>query len=631
MNFRAMKPHMSFACTLGAVILLALTPMFGAQMPTMGPQGGDVRTFAYDPQNPDHILLSTSSGQMFSSNDGGKSWSRFARIGENDSYVLDHIYFHPTDSRIIYVAAWSVNSENGELFRTEDGGASWSSLQGMRGKSIRALTIAPSNPNTIVAGALDGVYRSTNGGKKWEHISPDSLRNVESVAVDPKNENMIYAGTWRLAYKTSDGGANWQKLDRGMDEDSDIFSIAIDAKNPSKIYVGACTGAYKTINAGQTFQRIEAIPVGSRRVRVIKQDPSNPKIIYAGSTTGLWKSVDGGLKWRRVSSPNLIVNDVMVNPRNSKRVLLATDRSGVMASNDGALTFYPSNNGFAHREIRALIVDKSQPGTLYAGVMNDKEFGGAFISGDGGAHWSQISRGLMGSDVFALAQDANNRLVAGTNKGLFRMDPTTQKWVNISLTGMRPYVTDLHIEGDNWFAGSTNGLLHSRDGGQTWHIQRSAGSEPFTLIRASGNRIAAAGYRSLLTSHDGGKNWGWMQSPSVSLITGMALDQNQLLWISSPQGLFHEKANGGWEAVKTDLPEGNIRGLSYDAGMRRMYAVVDSSNEVYASTDGHNWSSLYEGGYAVNKLLPAGDALLVITKYEGIVSFGSNQSAKLAK
>ncbi|HKT25901.1 MAG TPA: hypothetical protein VJR04_14945, partial [Terriglobales bacterium] len=114
MKFQLNKRFLPTVWALGVVTLLAVSSLYAAQ-PTIGPEGGDVRTFAYDPQNPDHILLSSSTGQMYSSIDNGKTWSRFSRIGENSDYVLDHIYFHPSDSRIIYVAAWSVNGENGEL------------------------------------------------------------------------------------------------------------------------------------------------------------------------------------------------------------------------------------------------------------------------------------------------------------------------------------------------------------------------------------------------------------------------------------------------------------------------------------------------------------------------------------
>ena len=57
--------------------------------------------------------------------------------------------------------------------------------------------------------------------------------------------------------------------------------------------------------------------------------------------------------WKRVSNPEVVVNDVLVDPRDSNRVLLATDRSGVMASTDGASNWTTSNHGYAHRYVSA--------------------------------------------------------------------------------------------------------------------------------------------------------------------------------------------------------------------------------------------------------------------------------------
>ena len=170
---------------------------------------------------------------------------------------------------------------------------------------------------------------------------------------------------------------------------------------------------------------------------------------------------------------------------------------------------------FAHREIRALLLDKAQAETMYAGVVNDKSFGGAFVSGDGGSRWLQINRGLNGSDVLTLAQDANDQLVAGTNNGIFRLEPSTRTWTSIFTTSVwRPYVTDLHIEGENWFAGTTTGLLYSHDGGRSWQVQHNTGKEAVTMVSTSSSRIAAAGYHTLLTSHDDGRNWVCPISPA---------------------------------------------------------------------------------------------------------------------
>jgi photosystem II stability/assembly factor-like uncharacterized protein len=64
----------------------------------------------------------------------------------------------------------------------------------------------------------------------------------------------------------------------------------------------------------------------------------------------------------------------------------------------------------------------ARPARLFAGVVNDKSYGGVFVSTDGGARWEQISDGLDGRDVFALAESPEGTILAGTNHGIFALD-----------------------------------------------------------------------------------------------------------------------------------------------------------------------------------------------------------------
>src|SRR6201990_2680057 len=103
------------AITGKLLIVLAITltcsmSLWAGQWTVLGPDGGDVRSLAYDPHNPDRIFLGTSTGVIFVSTDAGQSWSRFARPGADD-FVLDHIAINPKDSNIMYVSAWSVQSQ----------------------------------------------------------------------------------------------------------------------------------------------------------------------------------------------------------------------------------------------------------------------------------------------------------------------------------------------------------------------------------------------------------------------------------------------------------------------------------------------------------------------------------------
>ena len=75
--------------------------------------------------------------------------------------------------------------------------------------------------------------------------------------------------------------------------------------------------------------------------------------------------------WSRTGE--VIVNDVLVDPANPDHVLVATDRGGVLASNDGFAHYDASNRGFAHRVIGGVVVDNKDPNRIYVGVVNDKD------------------------------------------------------------------------------------------------------------------------------------------------------------------------------------------------------------------------------------------------------------------
>ncbi len=213
---------------LGIVVLLA-NGLMASDWRMIGPDGGNVRSLAFDPSNPEYILLGTSAGQLFASKDAGATWQLFAHFKLSDDYVFDHIIFDPTNPATIYVAGWGLfNESEGGVFRSDDAGKTWKELPGAHGHSIRALAMAPSDHNTLVIGALDGVFRSRDAGATWERMSPEnpeimenhsSPKNFVSVAIDPQNPDVVYAGTRHLAWKTSDGGQNWHNIKDGMLDD----------------------------------------------------------------------------------------------------------------------------------------------------------------------------------------------------------------------------------------------------------------------------------------------------------------------------------------------------------------------------------------------------------------------------
>jgi photosystem II stability/assembly factor-like uncharacterized protein len=609
----------------------------------LGPEGGTVRSLAFDPKNPDRIFLGTSAGNLYLSSDNGKSWSRFAHLGSSAEMVLDHIVIDPAEPKNMFVAAWNAQlpASDGDLFRSKDGGKSWEIVADLHGKSLRALSIAQSDPKILVAGALDGIYRSRDGGGGFERISPENhaeIKNVESVAVDPINPDVIYAGTWHLPWKTEDGGKSWHSIRKGVIDDSDVFSIVIDQAQPANLFISACSGIYRSESAGELFRKIQGIPYSARRTRMLQMDPFDHNVVYAGTTEGLWKTIDSGATWKRMTSSNVVINDVLVDPRRPSRVLLATDRSGVLASDDGGVSFTASNHGFTHRQAAALLVDRDDSSTIYAGLLSDKEFGGVFISRDAGRSWRQSSNGLDGRDVFTLRQADDGSILAGTDHGIFQLKPGASAWTARTAVPARPgapanraaraaavaelntRIIALETSGEQWFAATANGFFSSSDSGGSWRKEVLPGVVSPASISASGKMIAVAGRNTIAVSVNGGETWLPCRpfEPDF-VINSLSVNAAGDIWLATRNGLYRSTdAGDSWKRVTT-LRLADILTVQFDEENHRMLALSGASTNIFESPDnGRTWNAI-STGWSLRNLRIAHGKLLGTTAFDGVV------------
>lgn len=649
-SIKGSSRNMRSICLCVTVCLLLCSGLLGDSWTLLGPDGGDVRSIACDPSNPDHLYLGTSAGRVFSSVDGGQRWSRLAHLGSGDDYVLDHISIDPTSPTTMFVSAWSLQTQHsGDVFRSRDGGTTWVALPHMHGKSIRALAIADFDPRVLVAGALDGVYRTDDGGNSWMRISPESdkeLRNIESVAVDPKDPDVIYAGTWHLAWKTSDGGKTWHHISNGMVDDSDVFSIIIDRINSTVVYASACSGIYKSENAGETFRKIQGVPFSARRTRILKQDATNPNLVYAGTTEGLWKTTDGGRTWSQITNPGVVVNDVFIDPRSSSRLLLATDRGGILASNDAGLHFLPSNNGYTHRYVTTILIDKNVPNTLLVGVANDREWGGVFWCQNAGRNWHQLSTGLGGRDVFVLREAQDGTLIAGTNQGIFIMDRNWDKWRPASrviaekpsigsrtggarqdrfdqhlqpLTHAR--VNDVQVLSDRWVAATSAGLFISSDGGKSWTGGPLLGRSDIASLRSAGGLLLAATNSDVLVSMDQGVNWQLLKLPAtLTTFSDVIVTSDMAILVVSHAGVFRSSDLGSsWEQSK-GLAPGQLSFVDYGDSGKTLWGAGSSTGIIFQSRDGgRTWLEGADTGYRLRRVEAVNGHLVGTTFFDGVI------------
>ena len=638
---------MRFARTIMALVLAAFTASLAAEQPwqPVGPDGGTVRSLAFDPNNPDRVYLGTSAGTLYLSTDNGKSWSRFARLGSSAEMVLDHIVINPSDPKNMFVAAWNAQMPNsdGDLFRSQDAGKTWEIVADLHGKSLRALSISSANPKVLVAGALDGIYRSRDGGHNWERISPENhaeIKNIESIAIDPQNADVIYAGTWHLPWKTDDGGKNWHSIKKGVIDDSDVFTIAIDQAQPANLFISACSGIYRSESAGELFRKIQGIPYSARRTRMLKMDPVDHNVVYAGTTEGLWKTADSGATWKHMTGSNIVINDVLVDPRQPSRVLLATDRGGVLASDDGGSSFTASNRGFTHRQTAALLVDRNDGSLIYAGLLSDKEFGGVFVSHDAGQSWKQMSEGLDGRDVFLLRQASDNSIIAGTDHGIFQLMPGASVWSSRTPaskpdapsagkrtvhqapdSGLNTRITALDVTDKRWFAATATAFFTSTDSGETWEKVDLPGFTGATSISVAGKMVAITNPNAVAVSVNGGESWLPATKPldPEFTINSVAIDAMGDIWLASRAGVYRSTdAGDSWKKITT-LRLANILNIQFDVENHRMLVVSGASTNIFESSDnGRTWTAI-STGWSLRNLRLARGRLLGTTPFDGVV------------
>jgi photosystem II stability/assembly factor-like uncharacterized protein len=606
----------------------------------MGPPGGDVISLVSAPSHSARLYLGTVDGHIFTSIDEGEHWELVGRPGTRADLVVQSLAVHPREERILYAAGWTLDpAAGGGVYRSEDAGHTWQEA-GLAGHAVRAVALAATDPDLLVAGALDGVFRSRDRGRTWVQISsPDNedLRNLDSVAVDPQHADIIYVGTSHLPWKTLDGGRHWFSIHEGMIDDSDVMSIIVDQTQPARVYASACSGIYRSENAGMRWRKLVGIPNTARRTHVIRQDPRHPQILYAGTTEGLWKSADGGASWRRATPLDWNINGVVVSAGTPGRVLLGTEKLGVLASEDGGQTFHPANEGFNHRRIISLALDSVHPNRVLAVLADAPE--PLLATDDSGRTWKPLGAGLSMESVRRIYASPDGWWAALERGGLMRYVAASgakgASWTSAgTLLGdlqppsepsqsllalkqrthpapppahreagprpLRAVVNDMAFTVDTWYAATEDALLVSRDRGATWRaVPFGPLSLPTRSVRVSpdGSRLWAVSLRGIVFSLDGGTNWAWCDLPvdaggALRLDAG---DETTFFATGSRALYFSWDAGHTWRKAGNGIPQVPIQQVAIVAGT--VFAAVQSGGIFYSKDRGASWERL-EGSLA---------------------------------
>jgi photosystem II stability/assembly factor-like uncharacterized protein len=626
-------PFPSSGRTLSALLLCLLVLMLAvpaAKSQTwkaLGPDGGDVRALASDQSHPNFVYLGTTDGHIFGSQDAGRHWQLLGLAGLAHNATVTAILVDPHDSEILFASTWTreKQGEGGGIFRSADRGRTWQA-SGLSGHAMRALVAAPSDSDTLVAGALDGVFRSRDSGKNWEMITPANdpeLRNFDSLAIDPQDPETIYAGTFHLPWKTVDGGRDWAAIHEGMIDDSDVLSLAVNPSNPEQVFASACSGIYRSDDAGAHWKRVQGIPDSSKRTLVIRFDRGRMNTLYAGTTDGLWKSTDAGVRWHRVSPDNWVVNALAVlstvdetnadearfaEPK-SDELLIGTEQQGVLVSEVSKGNFEPANEGFEHRRVVSLAVDRENSRRLGAVLANAAD--SVVVSEDAGETWAPLGSGSPAS-VRRLFSTPAGWYAAVASGGLVRLNEKNGQWrregmvgsaAHSTATGGKPsgltlfeaVVNDLTFSDTAWFAATEEGLFKSNDAGKSWsQMPFSSLPLPVVSVRVSGDgaEIRIVSSHGMVFSSDEGRSWKWRDLPleSYGALRLEVADAFTLL-VTSPSGLYISRDDGiTWAKIQSGLPASPIN----DILVRPEFWVVSpEKGGLFISRDqGANWSRI---------------------------------------
>lgn len=454
-------------------------------------QEGQIGEMVVHPQNPDvafaavlgHAFGPNPERGVYRTTDGGKTWQQVLK--KDAETGASSVALDPANPRVVFAGFWQARrlpwdlisgGPGSGLWVSRDGGDSWKQLtggglpEGIWGKV--GVAVAPSDGRRIYAlieAEKGGLFRSDDGGESWSLATADrKLRQrawyYTTLTVNPANPDEVWAPNVPLL-KSIDGGKTFGMFDAPGLTHGDYHDVWIDPKDPKRMIVGDDGGVYVSTNGGETFLAA-ALPIGqfyhiSADNRVpfhvagalqdigTAQGPSN-SLVGGGIRNTDWYGVGGGEAGWVVSDPS---DPNIVYAGEYLGYLSRYDHRTGESRNISAWPENPSGHGGEDMRYRfqwtaPIAVSPHDPKVIYHGANV------IFRTADGGRTWTPISGDLT------------------------RNDKSKQKWAGGPITGdntgVETYCTvfviaESPLRKDLIWAGSDDGLVHvTEDGGKTW-------------------------------------------------------------------------------------------------------------------------------------------------------------------
>ena len=647
---RSLIAFVVFAAFSAPAAGIAALPTGNMQWRETGPAitGGRVTSVAGSAHDPNLYYLGAAGGGVWKTTDGGAAWTPvFDKQGVG---AIGTVAIDPANDQTVWVGTGESNPRNdvsyGDgVYKSTDGGATWTNV-GLRGtKYISRILIDPSDPQHVVVGALGdvfadsadrGAYVTFDGGKTWSKtLDGGPSSGVCDLAMNPRTPNVIYAGVWEFQrrpwtfrsggeqdglYRSADGGRTWKRLSGGglPAGITGRIGLAVAPSDSNRVYalIESKHGIlWRSDDGGATWTLVSSNTLVDQRpfyFSHIEVDPANPDHVYTASTA-LAESKDGGKTFKAIArGVHGDYHAIWIAPSDPRRIIAGEDGGYALTVDAGRTWAFWSNLPIG--QFYRVGLGSDNPYTICGGLQDNNSWCGPSNSldqaGNSNADWFTVVQDDDGQWAIPDPRDPNRIWSDGQDGALFVYKRRSREY-----TFTQPYFTSVQQNYDVakspyrfnwespigfapwnprvvWFGG--NVVFQSSDGGYRWH--------PISpdLTRNDKAHQAPAGGP---ITHD---VTGAEYTDTILDIEGSPLSRGEI-WVGTDDGYVQMSRDGGahWKNVsppganpngrfETVAPSPLERGTAY--AVEDAHLVGDDAPHAWVTHDyGTHWQSIAGG------------------------------------
>ncbi len=325
---------------------------------------------------PNVFYIGVNNGGVWKTNDAGRTWKPI--FDDQPTGSIGDIAIAPSNPNVIYVGSGEglqrpdLSTGDG-MYRSDDGGKTWTHLGLREGQQIASITVDPRDENRLLVAVLGhpygpneerGIYRSTDGGKSFDRVLyKDENTGAMQVEFAPGSSSVVYADLWAGRqgpwengawqgkesglFKSVDGGTTWTKLTKGLptvEQGLGRIGFTISRSDPSRLYATvdaqpAVAGIYASSDAGESWARVNGDPRlwgrGSDFAE-LRVHPKDPNTVFVANVAS-YKSIDGGKTFTgfKGAPGGDDYHRLWINPEQPDTMLFATDQGATITVNGG--------------------------------------------------------------------------------------------------------------------------------------------------------------------------------------------------------------------------------------------------------------------------------------------------------